>query len=87
MEDMVTATELARHLGDVLARVRYRGESFVVAKNGRPVARVVPVSNAPTGTLQDVIEVWTTAPVDPTFADGLESVGRADTPPENPWDS
>lgn len=87
MEDTVTATELARNLGDVLARVRYRRESFVVAKNGRPVARVVPVAGAPIGTLQDVLDVWTRPPADNEFADVLERVGRADVAPENPWDS
>lgn len=87
MEDTVTATELARNLGDVLARVRYRRESFVVAKNGRPVARVVPVASSPMGTLKDVIDVWTRTPVDDEFADVLERVGRADAPPENPWGS
>jgi hypothetical protein len=33
----ISATELARKLGDVLGRVRYRGESFIVERNGAPV--------------------------------------------------
>jgi prevent-host-death family protein len=42
MERTVTATELARRLSDVLNRVRYRGERFVVERNGEPVAVLAP---------------------------------------------
>jgi prevent-host-death family protein len=42
----ISATELARKLGDVLGRVRYRGESFIVERNGTPVARLEPVARA-----------------------------------------
>ena len=46
MEYNISATELARALGDVLARVRYRQESFVVERNGKPIARLSPVDPA-----------------------------------------
>jgi antitoxin (DNA-binding transcriptional repressor) of toxin-antitoxin stability system len=42
MENLISATELARQLGDVLGRVRYRGESFVIQRNGIVVARLLP---------------------------------------------
>ena len=42
MRATVTATELARRLSDVLNRVRYRGERFVVERNGEPVAVLAP---------------------------------------------
>lgn len=43
MERRISATELARRLGDILGRVRYRGDSFVIERNGDPVARLVPL--------------------------------------------
>jgi len=42
MEQRISATEVARRLGDVLERVRYRGGSFVIERNGSAMARLVP---------------------------------------------
>lgn len=44
MESHISATDLARRLGDILGRIRYRGESFIVERNGKPVARIGPVA-------------------------------------------
>jgi antitoxin (DNA-binding transcriptional repressor) of toxin-antitoxin stability system len=38
----ITATELARSLSDILSRVRYRGERFIVERNGETVAVIEP---------------------------------------------
>lgn len=86
MERRISATELARSLGDVLARVRYRGDSFVVERNGKTVARLVPAAER-TATLGEALDAWRAAgPPDPEFADLLELVNRADRPPDNPWE-
>ena len=88
MEHRVSATELVRALGDVLNRIRYRGDSFVIEKNGDPVARMAPIAEAPAGRLGEAISAWKGAgEIDPDFADVLEQVGAADTPPETPWGS
>lgn len=88
METLVSATELARKLGDYLARVRYRRESFLVEKNGKAIARVVPAEPAQAVTVSQALAIWCGAgPRDPGFADDLEAVGAADTPATNPWDS
>ncbi len=88
MDIRVSATELARRLGDVLGRIRYRGESFLVERNGEPVARVVPLIERPTSALGEVLAGWSAAgPPDPDFARALEEVGAADHPPEDPWGS
>jgi prevent-host-death family protein len=42
METKITATELARNLSDILNRVRYKGESFRVERNGETVAVLGP---------------------------------------------
>lgn len=86
MEHRISATELARTLGDVLARVRYRGDSFLVERNGDPVARVSPVPEGSPTTLREAFAAWRAAgPPDPDFADALEEVNRLDRPPDDPW--
>ncbi len=46
MPESLTATEVARRFADVLNRVAYRRESFVIVRGQRPVAELRPV---PTG--------------------------------------
>ena len=43
MERELTVTEAARTFADVVARAHYRGESVRLTKNGRAMARIVPV--------------------------------------------
>jgi len=81
----VTTTELARHFGDYLARVRFGGQMLIVLKNNSPVAELRPLPDA-TFTLSDFLAVWGDVPADEHFADDLERVGEADSPMENPWD-
>lgn len=88
MEARISATELARRLGDILGRVRYRGESFLVERNGDPVARLAPVPGRATPTLREALASWRRAgKPDAGFAADLERVGKADRPPESPWGS
>ena len=88
MDIRITATELARNVGDVLGRIRYRGDSFLVERNGEAVARIVPLVDRPTATLWEVLGAWSSAgPPEPDFAGDLEAVGSTDRPPEDPWDS
>ena len=88
MEFRISATELARRLGDVLGRIRYRGDAFVVERNGTPVARIGPVPSAGVSTLREAMAAWVRdGEPDAAFADDLERVGAADRPPGNPWDS
>lgn len=56
----------------MLARVRYRGETFVVERNGRPVATVVPIEEQRAATLQDVVAAWLSGAPDEGLADLLE---------------
>jgi len=85
VEHRISATELARTLGDVLARVRYRGDSFVVERNGTVVARLVPATEK-RATLAEVFAAWRSAgPPDPEFADALEEIDSLDWPPDDPW--
>ena len=84
----ISSTELARSIGDVLGRLRYRGDSFIIEKNGTPVARLAPYPGEQRSSLKDIVRTWMEAGEhDETLADLLEEVGRNDRPPEDPWES
>ena len=88
MEKRISATELARGLGDVLNRIRYKGESFTVERNGSPVARLSPIREPNAVTVGDFFTAWKSAiGTDPNLADDLERIRAADRPPGNPWES
>jgi prevent-host-death family protein len=40
--ETISVTEAARNFSDCVNRVRYQGTTFVLHKNGVPVARIVP---------------------------------------------
>ncbi len=83
MEHRISATELARRLGDILGRIRYRSESFIVERNGRPVARIGPVEGARRTTVREATEAWMAAgPRDPTLGEDLEQVTEPRGPRE-----
>lgn len=42
-ETLISVTLAARKFSDCINRVRYQGASFLLEKNGVPVARIVPV--------------------------------------------
>ena len=89
MEHAISATELARSLGDVLAKVCYRHDSFVIERRGTPIARVVPVERGDTeATVAEALAAWCQgSEEDGRFADDLASIGAADRLPDNPWGS
>jgi antitoxin (DNA-binding transcriptional repressor) of toxin-antitoxin stability system len=47
METRVTPTELAKSLSDILNRVQYLQERFLIERNGGPIAALIPASLAP----------------------------------------
>lgn len=78
MQTEITATQLARGLADVLNRVRYRGESFVIVRNGEPVARLEPAGTIKPTTWEEFVRrVSDLVPVGEGFADDLEEVQRS----------
>jgi antitoxin (DNA-binding transcriptional repressor) of toxin-antitoxin stability system len=88
MESRISATELARRLGDVLGRIRYRQETFVVERNGEPVAKLGPLAAGAAATLGECLRAWSSVAGDVgDFAGDLERVNRADRPAKNPWAS
>jgi prevent-host-death family protein len=45
-ERAISVTEAARNFADCINRVRYQHISFVLLKNGTPVARLIPAGTA-----------------------------------------
>lgn len=88
MENVISSTTLARQLGDILGRVRYRGDSFLIERSGVVVARLVPAAGARAGTVGELVRRWREAAApDPDFAADLERIGAADRKPGDPWGS
>ena len=85
MRVRISSTEVARNLGDCLARIRHRGDRFVITKNNRPVAELGPVSAAPETTLGVLWAALREIRADADFAADLERVNAADAVMENPW--
>ena len=84
MESHISATRLARRVSDILNRVIYRGESFVIERGGQPVCRIQPVG--PTHcTLDDFIAMVSAAPKPGRkFTDDLEQITRDQPPAQEP---
>jgi antitoxin (DNA-binding transcriptional repressor) of toxin-antitoxin stability system len=82
----ITATELARGLSDVLNRVRYKGEHFIIERNGETIAELTPTEPQKAATLADLFALLREKGFpDEDFANDLEAIhasqgaGRAPT--------
>lgn len=60
MSKTLTVTEAARAFSDLINRVRYNGESTVLLKGGKPVAKIIPISENLSG--QALAEAWAALP-------------------------
>ena len=86
MERRISATDLVRSLGDVLGRVRFRNDAFVIERNGEPVARLVPMPEASATSAAEAMQAWRdVGEPEAAFADDLETVGSLDEPAADPW--
>ena len=88
---VVSATEAAKNLGEVLARVREDRAVYVVERRGKPVARIGPVEDR-VFTGADFVELArsTSLPsAGPEYAravqEGISFFNRAEVP-RSPWE-
>ena len=86
----VSASDAARGMGDLLGRVRYRGESFLI-KRGRAVVAQLGPPPAPGVTGRELARAWREMP-HMTSAEALlfdkdvRAFRRAaNRPPRDPW--
>lgn len=89
MGTLISAAELGKNLSDVLDQVRDRGERFTVARDGEPVAALVPADAPPSITLRELASQMGGIPLpDDGFAGDIEAMRQALTPEEPPaWPS
>jgi antitoxin (DNA-binding transcriptional repressor) of toxin-antitoxin stability system len=87
MESYINATELARNLSDVLNRIHYRHESFLMQRGGQSVARLSP-AGASVCTWAQLKELLTALPsVDDEFADDVhDAIAAQDALGNAPWE-
>lgn len=87
MESRVSATQAARSFSDLLNRIRYRGEAFIVERGGEPVCRMLPAEPPRRFTLRELALLLREAPrPDPGYAkDVRRAVRRQGRLPHAPW--
>jgi len=51
---LISATEIARNLSDVMARVFYKGETFEIKKGNQIVARLMPAEAVSSLKIEDL---------------------------------
>jgi len=78
----LTATEAARKFSDVLDAVESRGETFVVVRRGRAIARIGPASAGRGATVKEVLRA---APEDAAWVDEVKRVRAALRIEERTW--
>jgi antitoxin (DNA-binding transcriptional repressor) of toxin-antitoxin stability system len=85
MQIEISSTEAVRNFGDCLARIKYRGDRFVITRNDEPVAELVPAAGSRRATWAELEESLKGLPFDAGFDDDLEAVNESDQIPANPW--
>jgi antitoxin (DNA-binding transcriptional repressor) of toxin-antitoxin stability system len=83
----LSATQAARTFSDLLNRVRYRGEAFVIERGGEPVCEISPVK-PPRFTGADLAALLRSLPKpDAGFWDAVEEATRQETGvPRSAWE-
>lgn len=81
----ISSTEAVRRFGDCLARIKYRGDTFVITRNDEPVAELVPAQGSRRATWAEIEDAVRNLAQDPGFADDLAKVNESDRVPSNPW--
>jgi hypothetical protein len=85
----ISATEAARSFSDVVARVHYRREEFVVEKGGEAVCKISPVGpGASKSTIADLLTILGELPgVDDGYRESVrDAVRKQPKTPKSPWE-
>ncbi len=61
MKSRISATEAVRNFSEIMNRVRYRGESFVVERGGKAICEIVP-ARPPRFTGKDLMNLLRSLP-------------------------
>jgi antitoxin (DNA-binding transcriptional repressor) of toxin-antitoxin stability system len=87
MKSRVSATHAVRHFSDLLNRVRYHGEEFIIERRGEPMCTISPLKPS-TCTMAELVAFLRSLPKpDPGFWDAVEEATTHYTEmPESPWE-
>ena len=94
MEKRITATQAVRDFSELLNKIRFKGECYVIERSGKPVARMTPATDegAPRalGELKSLMSQL--PPLDEdldAFARDLEAslLDQPPLPEDGPWES
>jgi len=76
MKSHVSATQAVRQFSDLLNRVRYRGEEFIIERGGEPMCTLSPLK-PPTCTGAELVALLRSFPrPDPGFWDAVEEATK-----------
>jgi antitoxin (DNA-binding transcriptional repressor) of toxin-antitoxin stability system len=87
MKTHISATQVVRTFSDILNRVHYRGEEFIVERGGEPICTLSPVKFS-TCTGADLAALLHTLPKpDLAFWDAVEEATQQYAEmPKSPWE-
>ena len=83
----VSATEASRNFSDILNRARYAGETFIVERNGEPVAEIRPAPRRKISGAELTARLRSAPSADEGFQADMAAVmaaSRSDRP-RDPW--
>ena len=87
-ETVISVTEAARNFAECVNRVRYQNMTFVLLKNGLPVARLVPEKRKP-GSMRELAAALREFDLSPEEARAwrrdLRAAHRILKPPIDKW--
>lgn len=88
-KQIISVTEAARNFADCVNRVRYQGMTFVLVKNGLPVARLVPDEEQKASSGRDLAEALRKVDLSPADAKAwhrdLRKARKTLKPPLDKW--
>jgi antitoxin (DNA-binding transcriptional repressor) of toxin-antitoxin stability system len=86
MKSYISATQAARTFSDLVNRVYYRGEEFIIERGGTPVCQLVPVRPPPC-TVAALVQLLRRVPTpDAEYWQTVEALTRQQPPlPSAPW--
>jgi prevent-host-death family protein len=88
-ETSISVTEAARNFADCVNRAKYQGATFVLLKNGQPVARLMPAERSRICTGLDLSAALSRVSLSDeekmAWRNDIETGSATLTPPVNPW--
>lgn len=83
----IRATDAARSFSDLINRVGYKGETFIIERGGKPMCELIPIATH-RFTGSDFLALLETLPrPDAEFLDTVEKLARSQpTIGDSPWE-